>query len=120
MMYFCESQPQFTPPKKLEKMNRIFSFLAGAALCVSFSINAAGANDSQSDPITQSDIATLTKAAEQGNADAQHDLGVCYIKGEGVEEDFEQAKFWLEKAAAQGHSDAQELLSELNEILNEQ
>lgn len=101
-------------------MNRIFSFLAGAALCVSFSINAAGANDSQSDQITQSDIATLTKAAEMGNAESQHALGVCYIKGEGVMQNDRQAIYWLEKAAAQGHSDAQELLSELNEILNEQ
>ena len=65
-------------------MNRIFSFLAGAALCVSFSINAAGANDSQSDQITQSDIATLTKAAEMGNAESQHALGLCYLLGEGV------------------------------------
>lgn len=55
-----------------------------------------------------------------GNAESQHALGLCYLLGEGVEEDFEQAKFWLEKAADQGHSDAQELLSELNEILNEQ
>ena len=101
-------------------MNRIFSFLAGAALCVSFSINAAGANDSQSDQITQSDIATLTKAAEMGNAESQHALGLCYLLGEGVMQNDRQAIYWLEKAAAQGHSAAQELLSELNEILNEQ
>lgn len=45
-------------------------------------------------------------AAEQGNAQAQCDLGICYRQGEGVQQDFEKAIFWYEKAAAQGHSGA--------------
>ena len=34
-----------------------------------------------------------------------------YLAGEGVAEDPEQARHWLELAAAQGHTDAQEQLA---------
>ena len=47
------------------------------------------------------------KAAEQGLADAQFNLGICYYKGEGVAKDFVQAVSWWRKAAEQGHTDAQ-------------
>ena len=35
------------------------------------------------------------KAAEQGYAEAQHNLGVCYVKGEGVGQDYGQAYRYL-------------------------
>ena len=54
-----------------------------------------------------------TKAAEQGNSDAQHNLAVCYENGEGVEMDEEEAVEWYQKAAEQGHSDAQTNLDKL-------
>ena len=47
------------------------------------------------------------KSAEQGNAKAQHNLGVCYNNGEGVEQDKEEAVKWYRKAAEQGNADAQ-------------
>ena len=47
------------------------------------------------------------KAALQGNADAQNNLGVMYHMGEGVEQDNSEAKKWYAKSAAQGHVDAQ-------------
>ena len=50
------------------------------------------------------------KAAEQGYADAQYNLGFCYCEGEGVSQDYTQAVYWLRKAAEQGNADAQFLL----------
>ena len=47
------------------------------------------------------------KAAEQGYADAQLNLGVCYANGKGVEKDLEQAVYWCRKAADQGDAGAQ-------------
>ena len=47
------------------------------------------------------------KAAEQGNASAQNNLGVMYGSGEGVPEDDRQAVFWYRKAAEQGDASAQ-------------
>ena len=45
--------------------------------------------------------------AEQGDADAQNNLGVMYANGEGVAEDDRQAVYWYRKAAEQGFAAAQ-------------
>lgn len=45
-------------------------------------------------------------AAEQGDAQAQCDLGICYRSGEGVEKDPVKAIEWYLKAADQGHGGA--------------
>ena len=47
------------------------------------------------------------KAAEQGDASAQNNLGLMYANGEGVPEDDRQAVFWFRKAAEQGDASAQ-------------
>ena len=47
------------------------------------------------------------KAANQGYAQAQSKLGVCYDNGQGVELNFEKAVYWYEKAANQGYAPAQ-------------
>ena len=46
----------------------------------------------------------------QGDADAQRCLGFCYHKGNGVEQDYEKAVYWFEKAAMQGDAGAQYFL----------
>ena len=48
----------------------------------------------------------LEKAAAQGFADAQYNLGVLYEKGKGVAQDFKTAAAWYAKAAAQGNVEA--------------
>ena len=48
--------------------------------------------------------------AEKGSASAQFMLGRRYLYGDGVAEDEQQARRWLEKAAAQGELDAQATL----------
>ncbi len=47
------------------------------------------------------------KAAAQGAAEAQFNLGTMYEMGAGVKKDEKQALEWFEKAAAQGFADAQ-------------
>ena len=54
------------------------------------------------------------KAAEQGHAKAQFNLGNSYYKGEGVEKDIREAARWYAKAAEQGHAKAQAKLIECN------
>ena len=55
------------------------------------------------------------KAAAQGNAVAQYNLGVCYAKGEGVQQSYEKAVEWYTKAAEQGNIEAQNKLAECYE-----
>jgi len=47
-------------------------------------------------------IASLRKAAEQGNARAQANLGFAYMRGLGVPLDYVEAIKWSAKAAAAG------------------
>jgi TPR repeat protein len=53
------------------------------------------------------DIATLHKAAEQGNAQAQNNLGFMYYQGTGIAKDDTQVAMWVRKAAEQGDAEAQ-------------
>jgi cell division septation protein DedD len=48
--------------------------------------------------------------AESGNADAQFNLGQAYRLGRGVKIDLGAAQTWLDRAASQGHVDAQATL----------
>lgn len=47
------------------------------------------------------------KAAEEGDADAQCDLGYCYKIGDGVKKDPKKAVEWFTKSAEQGNARAQ-------------
>ncbi len=49
----------------------------------------------------------LRPLANQGNAEAQFNLGVMYDKGEGVPQDDTEAVKWYRKAAEQGYAEAQ-------------
>lgn len=53
------------------------------------------------------------KAAEQGDAYAQCDLGLCYADGVGVLQDKQEAVYWYRRAAEQEDTDAQEALERL-------
>lgn len=52
--------------------------------------------------------------AESNDAHGQFDLAKMYIDGWIVEQDLEQARLWLERAAAQGFSRAVKLLQRMN------
>ncbi len=47
------------------------------------------------------------KAADQGNADTQYNLGLMYNNGIGVTQDYAEAMKWYRKAADQGNAKAQ-------------
>ena len=49
----------------------------------------------------------LRRAADQGNADAQFNLGVMYAEGRGVPRDDAEAARWYRCAADQGEAAAQ-------------
>ena len=48
------------------------------------------------------DFAALVRAAEQGDAEAQYNLGLMYLEGLGVKQDNVEAYAWIRTAAAQG------------------
>jgi TPR repeat protein len=54
-----------------------------------------------------SKLLELRKAAEQGNPNAQCDVGRMYAEGQGVPQDYAEAQRWWRKAAEQGHAGAQ-------------
>ena len=55
------------------------------------------------------------KAAEQGDAYAQSNLGLMYANGQGVEQDYAKAFEWWQKAAEQGDAYAQSNLGVMYE-----
>jgi TPR repeat protein len=55
--------------------------------------------------------------AAQGNAKAQHLVGVMYHKGEGVARNSVRAFAWFSLAAAQGDRDAQAKLREVSQSM---
>lgn len=48
----------------------------------------------------------IKKGAERGNVFAQFNLGVAYLKANGVEKDYIEAYKWLNLAAAGGYNEA--------------
>ena len=53
------------------------------------------------------------KAALQGKADAQYNLGIMYEQGKGVKQDSVEAIKWWQKAVAQGLAPAQYALGNM-------
>ena len=51
-------------------------------------------------------MAAYKIAAEAGSAASQHQVGYMYHEGLGIAVDFEQARPWIEKAAAQDQPNA--------------
>ena len=63
-------------------------------------------------------IDELKKAAEQGDAQAQYNLGNCYDFGDGVEKNLSEAVKWWRKAAEQGYAQAQFFLGACYDLGN--
>jgi len=60
------------------------------------------------------------KAAEQGHAEGQFSLALCYNNGHGIPQDSTEAEKWFRKAAEQGHGGAAYALSELVQVEEQQ
>ena len=68
-------------------------------LTLNFLINSSFANSN-----SFNEIETL---ALKGDASGQINLGLMYVKGQGVRQDYQKALEWLTKAANQGNASAQ-------------
>ncbi|MDR2875906.1 MAG: sel1 repeat family protein, partial [Methylobacillus sp.] len=78
------------------------SALIALILAFGFYAPVCAAEPSASEP-SAATTDSIRKQAEQGNAQAQYDLGEMYEWGmHGVERDYAQALFWYRKAAEQG------------------
>ena len=55
----------------------------------------------------QQAFAWTQKAADQGDTEAQYNLGVMYYNGDGVAQNFQQALAWYQEAATHGLAGAQ-------------
>lgn len=53
------------------------------------------------------DIETLKAAAEDGVAEAQNYLGMCYLHGDAVQQDYKEAVKWFRKSAEQDYASGQ-------------
>ena len=59
------------------------------------------------------DLTETRRLAEQGDADAQYNLGYRYVTGIGVPQDRAEAVRWLRLAADQGHTQAEDFLGRM-------
>lgn len=100
-------------PREWERImrHRICATLAGIALLAAAS-SAHADTKAGVDAWAQGDYARALKVwlplAEAGDADAQFNLGQTYKMGRGVPQDPNTALEWYRKAAAQGHSQAED------------
>lgn len=69
---------------------------------------------SDKDSPTQKLINFQRQRAMSGQASAQYDLGMRYLNGDGLEENAEEGRKWIEKAAKQEYTLAVKKLEELN------
>ena len=53
------------------------------------------------------------QAAKQGIAEAQHNLGLIYFRGEGVVKNYKEAAKWFHQAAEQGLVESQGMLGRM-------
>jgi WD40 repeat protein len=73
-------------------------------------------SDNKSSGITPEEFDRLKSVAENGNADAQFAVALCYFYGKGTTEDIDEAVKWFYKATKQGHKEAKELVEKLSTI----
>lgn len=58
----------------------------------------------------------LIKQAEQGDAEAQFQLGLAYYNVDGIKKNYSKAYYWFQKSIEQGNNDAQNYLGNLMKI----
>lgn len=98
----CQMLPRFTPGTLGGKPVNV-----KYALPINFTLN-------QEVPDITNECLTRANA---GDCDAQYNVGCCYYKGLGVPVDWIVARYYLEKAAAQGHAEAAQLLEKTKQNL---
>jgi uncharacterized protein len=89
-----------------------YAFLLVSLLSMLVPVQSWGADFQKGwDAVQRGDYATALKEwtplAEQGDADAQYNLGVMYQNGQGVLQNYKTAAKWFTLAAEQFHANAQ-------------
>lgn len=67
--------------------------------------------DSSEQTYATTDMKDLKRLANQGNAAAQYAVAKRYVNGDGVKQDYHEARHWFLQAAEQGHIRAQSKLA---------
>jgi TPR repeat protein len=82
-----------------------------------FCVSLSGTNDdSWVYELKPSDFNKTKVLAEKGDLDAQHKLGVMYVRGVGVKKDAKTGYDWYRMAASKGHIDSQYTVGDLAEL----
>jgi len=96
----------FFPEEYVVKaVKQLWWVLAGLVMILSGNWPMTAAADGQQDPFAQ-----LEQRANNGDVEAQADLGKAYALGKGVERNYVVARGWLLKAAANGRAESQAIL----------
>ncbi len=98
---------------------RNIGILAGCALgvfIVARLSNPGDADVASGNTVRPADVPAIRAKAEQGDAQAETQLGRLYAQGHGVPHDYGEAARWYRRAADQGDADAQTALGELYEV----
>jgi len=80
---------------------------ANPGVCEGQANNYNAGSDPNVSKAESSEIEKLRQKAEEGDADAQFNLGIMYDNGKGVEQDYKEAVKWFRKVAEQGYADGQ-------------
>jgi len=70
--------------------------------------------------ITKENVGRYRALAEEGNASAQYNLGVCYAGGEGAPEDDVTAYMWFNLSSAHGDEDSKLRKDELTKRMTKE
>jgi TPR repeat protein len=93
--------------KTVRNIGRIRTLLVTLSVAVCLATLMGCGYSPEKDTSPADDIEALRKKAEQGDADAQFNLGWMYADGKGVPEDYAKAVKWYRKGAEQGDARAQ-------------
>jgi TPR repeat protein len=81
---------------------------------VSTNLVPAQKTDEEKAELLKKTIEFQKRRAGEGSATSQYDLGMRYLKGDGVEKNLEEARKWLELSAKGGNNQAKAKLEELD------
>ena len=82
---------------------RLVAIATTALVCATSAVAQQGPSEAEAAEV----LKTARPLADNGNANAQYNMGVLYDEGYGVEQDYAKAREWYEKAAAQNYPKAE-------------
>ena len=96
-------------------LKKTIHFLMALTACFIFLSACKPKTISDTTPL-KAEIAQEFAKADKGDAAARFNIGLMYFRGEGVPQDYRQARVWFEKAAMQGLGEAQYNLGAMLEL----